>query len=117
MTDAEKQELTRWLAERLEPKPEDLGGGKLWTPQIRMAEDGETSIFFEPAPLDGNFADRVADVIPFPVESTNKRSKGGHVKGDYYAIVFTPKGFYDAVGETRAVAVCLAAKAALEGEQ
>lgn len=40
----------RFVAETLEPEPEDLSDGKLWKPQVIDAGDGHKSVVFEPAP-------------------------------------------------------------------
>ena len=110
MTNQEKQELARWLAEKLAP---DMTG-PLWFADF-YGKPAHIEKVMEPAPLDGNFAAAVIAAMnpewdfesrAYQYEENVARfwKSGGEAEGE---------GIHADI----AVAVCLAAKAALEGEE
>jgi len=131
MTDQEKLDLARWLAERLEPEPE-WKRAQANGPSKLQSKRGFWFIFHvrsprpevDPAPLDGNFADNVIhemqkqhsyDVRLEPWWIDGEDNSGGELQHGYRAEFAQEDEGPVAYHKDWKIAVCLAAEAALEG--
>ena len=109
MTDQEKQDLARWLAEELEPEPLKLGliECRLWVPTVGVLNTPK------PATLNGNFA---ADVMNYMIRDhwayRGRQGPEGLAQVEFFNFPQSSLGEHI----DHVIAVCLAAKAALESE-